>query len=399
VRILHLIDPASPGGGPGTLRLVAEALARTVGADHDVLIVGNSRHLRLARRCGLKARGRLGAPLNRPSLARSGLRSYLAASEAVGRGYDLLHAWTLSAAGLGIREAAGRPLLATAVAGPVSRPLLRRVLSVPVLATTAAVRGDLEAAGWASGLLSPGVDREAIDPQQRVLLRERWGADETTFVAGLVGEPPAWADGRLAINALGRLALSGRDVRLVLHHEATAPDDLRRWLGKLGLGNIVVIDDAVVEPWRIVAGLDAALLANGIRARAAEPSVTPVLWAMAAGLPVVAEATASILGLIEDGASGLLFAPGDTNGAAACLLGVHDRRREAVRIGDAARAMVERRFDVADFAARLDAVYEQCVKGEPIRVPEVAPEPTRARDAHTHDSAACGDLAVRATRD
>ncbi|MHC4420685.1 MAG: glycosyltransferase [Planctomycetota bacterium] len=385
MRILHLIDPASPAGGPGTLRLAAEALARTAGADHDVLIVGNSRHLRSARRCGLKTRGRLGAPLNRPSLARSGLRSYLAASETVGRGYDLLHVWTLSAAGLAVMEAAGRPVLATAVAGSaasVPRTLRRRLLSVPVLAATAALGGDLEAAGWASGLLSPGVDRGAIDPQQRVLLRERWGADETTFVAGLVGEPPAWADGRLALNALGRVALSGRDVKLVLHHEATAPDDLRRWLSRLGLSDIVVMDDAVVEPWRIVAGLDAALVANGIRARAAAPSVTPVLWAMAAGLPVVAEATASIRGLINDGASGLLFAPSDTHGAAAHLLWAHDHSREAARIGDAAQATVERRFGVGGFAARLDAVYEQCVKGEPICVPEVAPEPTGPRDAH-----------------
>ena len=163
-----------------------------------------------------------------------------------------------------------------------------------------------------------------------------------------------------------------------MHHEATAPDDLRRWLGRLGLSGTVVIDDAVVEPWRIVAGLDAALVANGIRARAAKPSVTPVLWAMAAGLPVAAEATASILGLIEDGASGLLFAPGDTHGAAARLLWAHDRRGEAARIGDAARAMVERRFGVGDFAARLDAVYEQCVRREPIRVPEAPAKLSRA---------------------
>ena len=271
----------------------------------------------------------------------------------------------------------------------------RRLLSVPVLAATDAVRRDLEAAGWDPKMLSllpPGVDREAIGLEQRALLRERWGADETTFVAGLLGEPPARLDGVLAMNALGRVALSGKDVRLVLHHEATAPHDLRRWLGRLGLGNFVVVDDAAAEPWRVVAGLDAALVATRFGGGAAGPSVTPLLWAMAAGVPVVAEAAHAISGIIDDGTSGLLFEPGDINSAAACLLHLYDRGGEAAGIGDAARAVVDQRFDIAGFAARLDAVYEQCVRGDPIRVPEMAPAPTRARDARTHD------CAVRATQ-
>jgi glycosyltransferase involved in cell wall biosynthesis len=103
----------------------------------------------------------------------------------------------------------------------------------------------------------------------------------------------------------------------------------------------------------------------------------PALWAMAAGLPVVAEATPLMRGLIEDGTSGLLFAPGDMHAAAARLLRVHDRGPEAGRLGSAARATVARRFGVADFAARLDAVYGRCARGEPIRVPEIAP-PARA---------------------
>jgi glycosyltransferase involved in cell wall biosynthesis len=381
VRILHLIDPASPGGGPGTLRLAAEALSRSAISAHDVLIVGNSRHRDLAGRCGLKTRGRLGAPLNRPALARGGLRSFLRACEPVNGRYDLLHAWTLSAAGLGALGAGRRPLLATAFVGLVARPVLRRVQSVPVLAATDAVRRDLEAAGWDPGLLSllpPGVDREAIGLEQRALLRERWGADETTFVAGLLGEPPARLDGVLAMNALGRVALSGKDVRLVLHHEATAPHDLRRWLVRLGLGEFVVVDDAAVEPWRVVAGLDAALFAARFGRRAAGLSVTPVLWAMAAGVPVVAEAARAISDIIDDGASGVLFEPGDINGAAACLLNVYDRGREAAGIGDAARAAVVERFDIAGFAARLDAVYEQCVRGQPIRVPEIPTKRSRA---------------------
>ncbi|MHC4710764.1 MAG: hypothetical protein ACYTA3_10225, partial [Planctomycetota bacterium] len=60
------------------------------------------------------------------------------------------------------------------------------------------------------------------------------------------------------------------------------------------------------------------------------------------------------------------------------LLNVYDRGREAAGIGDAARAAVVERFDIAGFAARLDAVYEQCVRGQPIRVPEIPTKRSRA---------------------
>ncbi len=72
MRILHLIDPAAPGGGPCTLKLLAETLTRVAGR-HDVLIAGTTDHIALARRCGLAPLGRIRAPLNRPTLARAAI--------------------------------------------------------------------------------------------------------------------------------------------------------------------------------------------------------------------------------------------------------------------------------------------------------------------------------------
>jgi glycosyltransferase involved in cell wall biosynthesis len=377
VRILHLVDPASPGGGPATLRLVAEATSRAGGAVHDVLIIGNTGHLRLAGRCGLSPRGRIAAPLNRPGLGRAGLRSFLRAWEPVTGGYDLLHAWTLPSAALALLE--GRPLLATVLVVPEEAPgvagrwVIRRLRrrSVPVLAADPILRGRLEAAGCGPGQVSvvpPAVDGEVIGFEQRALLRERWGADETSFVVALLGEPLRWADSRFVVDVLGRVALTRRDVRLVLHDAMTEAGGLHPWLGRLGLGDLVVVDGTACEPWRIVAGLDAALVAGGTC-----PGVLPMLWAMAAGVPAVAPATGPITAVVEDGRNGLLFEPGDVNGAAARLMELHDDAGAAARIGGAGRTLVERRFNPDDFAARLNAVYAQCRKGEPIRVGAVGP--------------------------
>jgi glycosyltransferase involved in cell wall biosynthesis len=400
VRILHLIDPASPGGGPSTLRLAAEALPRLPRAQHDVLIVGNGRHLDLARRCGLDPCGRLGAPLNRARMAAAALRSFLRAWERQRGRYDLLHAWTLPSAGLARLVADRRPVLAGAMVSHgacrsgrgLRLPAGLRRRRPPVLAATPVVRAELTSAGWPPELVSvlpPAADAETISPEQRVLLRGAWGADETTFVVALLGEPAAWADGRFAISVMGRVALTGKDVRLLLHPRATSESDLRRWLDKLGIGGFVVIDDAAAEPWRIAAGLDAALVASRRGSQFIEPAVAPILWAMAGGVPVVAPTAGGGSGLIEEGITGLLYRAGDYNRAAARVLELYDDARGAARLGAAARASVERRHGVDAYADRLGAVYEQCAGGRSVHVPEPEPETSAAAQACSGSSSVC----------
>lgn len=366
MRILHLIDPAHPGAGPCTLKAAAEAVSRTPTFDHDVLVIGNAGHLAMARRCGLNPRGRIGAPLNHPVLARDALRSFLQSYERARGRYDLVHAWT--------------PVAAAAV------PAGRRVLVASIgagwrLWSAARARQVAE--------IPAGVDGAAVDTEQRALLREQWGADETCFVVGVLGEPAGAVGGEVVLNAAGRAALTGRDVRVVLHHEATVLGGLRRWMPRMGLGRLVVVDDRVIEPWRIAAGFDAAVLAHGPRAaprsrrrwhrlvppvlqavttgdRPGPPGSLPGLWAMAAGVPVIVERSHPVGGLIEDSNSGLLVAPGSFNNIAARIVDLFDDPHKAGSIGAAGRALVETRHRADVFAKRLATVWEQIRRGDPI---------------------------------
>ncbi len=200
MRILHLIDPAAPGGGPCTLKLLAETLSR-VGGRHDVLIAGTSEHLALARRCGLTPLGRIRTPLNRPTLARSAIGRVLRHRERFGGRYDLIHAWTTSAGASAVLVTRRHPVLATAAAGSRTAGgdlgmIARR--GVPVLTATAATAARLLAGGYPPQLvtvLPPSVDPGSIAMEQRRLLRESWGADETTFVVGHLGEHGPTTDG------------------------------------------------------------------------------------------------------------------------------------------------------------------------------------------------------------
>ncbi len=398
MRVLHLIDPASPGGGPCTLKLLAETMSRAAGRRdeiHDVVIIGNSGHLATARRCGITTSQRIGATLNRPVLGCRALAALLAARARDGAGYDLLHAWTLSSAVAAALVAGRRPVLGMAPTGFTGRwadlTLLGR-RRVPILAATPTVESELISAGYQGDLvtvLAPAVDPSAIVTEARGPLRESWDADETTFVVALLSELHDDADGVHAMHAAARIALTGKDIRIVLHHRA-AEWSLRWQLPKVGLPGLIVVDDRVIEPWRIVAGLDAALSLHHPRDRVvrrpwglpwswvapamhilpgrrdtARARLTPLLWAMAAGVPAIAEADRAG-DWIEDGSTGLLTSVGDYNRTAARMLDLFDNPALASRVGAAGRKLVETRFDGETFVSRLAVAWRQCLRGERI---------------------------------
>lgn len=356
MRILHLIDP---GSRPCVVRMAAEAVARLDDHEHDALVIGTRRDLDLAGRCGLVARGRLAAPLGRPALARQALRAYLAAWERARGAYDLVHGWTPEA-GVLASLACRRRVVAGASWGsdwaPGARWALRilRRRGVPVLDD-----------------LPPAVDGASILREERALLRQRYDADATTFVVGLVGEPPSMVDGAIAADIAGRTALAGRDVRLVVHPGAFRQPGLLRWHRRLRIPRLMIADERIAEPWRVAPGLDAVIATARQRpaGRAAPPAVLPVLWMMAAGLVILAEDRGPAAALIEHERTGMLFAPGSFNDAAGLLMRLHDDAALASGLAAAGQADVEERFTPEAFAARLRAAYgleplaEQRVRG------------------------------------
>ena len=82
-----------------------------------------------------------------------------------------------------------------------------------------------------------------------------------------------------------------------------------------------------------------------------------VLWAMAAGVPVVATATPQLQGLLEPGRTALLAQPGKPRSIAARLDEMLGDPALAARLGAAAQAQVRREYAAADLVSRLQALY------------------------------------------
>ncbi|MEW6745173.1 MAG: glycosyltransferase [Planctomycetota bacterium] len=68
-----------------------------------------------------------------------------------------------------------------------------------------------------------------------------------------------------------------------------------------------------------------------------EPFGMPVVEAMASGTPAVAGRAGAMPEIIEDGVSGLLFPPGDSDALAACLREIFDDPKRARELGEAGR--------------------------------------------------------------
>jgi glycosyltransferase involved in cell wall biosynthesis len=397
VKVLHLIDPGSPGGGACTLRLLAEPLERLRSISQDVIIVGTRTHARLAARCGVDVGGIIGAPLGQPAFARRPLARTIDGFERRQGRYDLIHAWTPQSALLATLAAPDHRRVATLSVGPITGiatqalTLLLEQNDMPLLATSSAVEAEYRSLGvneQSLSVLPPAVNVESVERIERETLRHRWAVEEQTFVIGLLSEPTCWADARIAVDVLGRVRATGRPVRLLVHDTATRRLEAQRWAQSLGWDELVIVDDEVAEPWRVVSGLDAALLIGGElnrmdlsdagspfavltgggRRLRPMPGIMPLLWACSAGVPVIAEASDAVRDVLQDGHSGLLVDQFDVNTASDRIIRLHDDPTIAGRIGMQARSLVHERFHISAYCVRLREIYERLIANRPTRV-------------------------------
>ena len=82
-----------------------------------------------------------------------------------------------------------------------------------------------------------------------------------------------------------------------------------------------------------------------------------LMEAMASGKPVIATRITGVPELVEDGESGFLVAPGDTQALADALVRLHENRDQAPVMGAAGRRRVSAEFDIAQEAARLAKLF------------------------------------------
>lgn len=168
------------------------------------------------------------------------------------------------------------------------------------------------------------------------------------------------------LRALGLLRERGTPLRaLIVGSPFPGNEDhlrkLQELAATLGLAGQVTFTGERDDIWPLYARMDVFVL----------PSILPeglgnvVIEAMAMGVPVVASRCGGVVDLIEDGRSGLLFAPGSHAELAerlAELAGDPRRRRE---IGEEGRRRQRQEFSLRRHAGRVAAVYRRILGAGP----------------------------------
>jgi glycosyltransferase involved in cell wall biosynthesis len=228
--------------------------------------------------------------------------------------------WLAHAVVANSQAGAAAAVAAGVVAGQKTHVIPNGVVFQPSTLTKAAARRQLDIPEKALVSLSVGrlVWEKGYDATLELARRIRQFHSEALFL--IVGDGPL------------RTALAGRIDALELKEQV-------RLLG----------ERRDVAPW-----LAADLYLN---TSASEGLSNSVMEAMAAGVAVVAAAAGGTTELIEDGTTGLLFAPGDLNGAEEKLRRVMENTALRAGLGVQARRTMERRYSVESMITRLEHVY------------------------------------------
>ncbi len=371
--VWHLLDDAGGDGVAVTLEMLAQSHGRLSGIRQRIILLGSTGLRQAAQRAGLACDVHLGVPLRRPVLGYAALRRRVRAMTRP----DLIHCWSPGSAMLAamLPASGGRILTLNQWPTPAALRWCRAVVrsgtpSWTVLTISATLRHGLACRGIDIGrlhVLRPGIDLGRVDRAQRQTLRAGWDVDDDTTVLALIADPPAAGDALQAamVASLTDFARSDRTTRIqvLVHPRAHLRRRAVLHMRAVEHDRRIICDPRLAAPWEVLPGCD-AVLATGDGAGG-----PGLLWAMAAGVPIVADASSVVGELLEDRHSALLAPPGDAKRLAHRLLQLLEDDQLAWKLSDTARHEAFSLFSRQHYCQSLQTVYGQIVEGQPIDVP------------------------------
>jgi hypothetical protein len=371
MRVLHLFEQHGRHGDCPTLNLAAQALGRLGSIEQTALLLGAAPLAERAAAAQLVGARRVAVPRGRALFAFAALR---------GERFDgdIVHAWSpgaLTFAALRWRQRSRAMTLTVPPSGRLAHWLRMvcqegagRTVILPISHT---IRRELIAGGVpedAVHVVRPALDMGLIPHQQRGAIRQRWGIEsDDVKVFTLLADPLTEGDVLYAARAMMLAADSyppgAQRLRLLVHPDHKRRTMTQRLLHDLGREDWLIIDEAAACPWNVLPGCDIAL------ATGPSSGNLSLLWAMAANVPIIADANYAVSEIVEDRHSALLAKPGEVRMAAHRINQLLDDPHLAWQLRDQARHEAYSFFSRRHYCRCLEQVYAQLTDGEPIDVP------------------------------
>jgi glycosyltransferase involved in cell wall biosynthesis len=199
------------------------------------------------------------------------------------------------------------------------------------------------------------------------------GFSPNTRLIGVVGRLSIEKGQRYLVEAAPALLREFKDLKIVLLGEGRERANLEALIGRLGLGDAVVLPGFHKNVACWMQAFD--VLAN---CSLTEGIPNAILEALAVGTPVVATAVGGVPHLIKDRKTGLLVPPGDPVSLGRGVAEILRDSRLASEIGQTGRAWVRTRFSASGQRDALLAIYRESLANS-----SAAAAPNRSADAAT----------------
>ena len=207
--------------------------------------------------------------------------------------------------------------------------------------------------------------RNGIDLDGRSIQTDRWrtrnelGIDSETCLIGTIGRLTPVKGIPYLLEAARMLLLQGANVKVLVVGEGSIRSDLMTQTRDLGISKDVVFLGHREDTDALLQALDIFALPS-----LSEGIPMALLEAMAASRAVVASRVGGVPEIVEDGTEGFLVESMDVNGLAEKCLRLIQSPELAQKMGQAARARVERNFSAENMAHQVALLYKELVESK-----------------------------------
>lgn len=210
--------------------------------------------------------------------------------------------------------------------------------------------------------LPHGVDTDRFSPAspgEKRALRARYGLPESRVIATYTGRLLRGKGLEALVDAFASLAAEQPRVHLMIvgsgeGQTLSVEGELKDSVRRRGLGDRVTFTGRVDDVAERLRASDLFVFPSEFEALGIS-----LIEAAACGLPAIGARTGGIVDVIEDGASGLLVAPGDTSALLLAMRALATDSERRLQMGARARQIARDRFDMDDSVARYVALFRE----------------------------------------
>jgi mannosyltransferase len=227
-----------------------------------------------------------------------------------------------------------------------------------------AVHGGRESLPMPLFVYFPPVDTGSFVPSRErgLHLREELGIPPDVPVVGTVSHLTPVKGLETFLAAAAQIAVSRPEVRFIVIGSAPAShadygERLRRQAADLDVPHPILFAGSRTDVERWYAAMDVHVITSH-----SEGTTTTALEAQSCGVPVVATRVGALHEVVEDGVTGVLVSPGDTDAVAAATLALLEDAERRSAMGRAGRAAALERFDTETSADVHVRAYEAALR-------------------------------------